>query len=94
MARGGEAMETLNIALPPTMKAFIQEQVDQGGYSSASEYIRRLVREDQERHARLEIDRKLLEALDSGSAAPWTPQDLEGLKQRVRQRHPQLPDDA
>src|SRR5438477_277839 len=94
VAAGGEAMETLNIALPPTMKAFVQERVDQGGYSSASEYIRRLIREDHERNARLEIDRQLLEALDSGPAAPWIPQDLEGLKQRVQQRHAQLQDEA
>jgi antitoxin ParD1/3/4 len=87
-------METMNIALPPAMKDFVQEQVDQGGYSSASEYIRRLIREDQERKTRLEIDRKLLEALDGDPATPWTPQDLEGLKQRVRERHPQLRDEA
>jgi antitoxin ParD1/3/4 len=87
-------METMNIALPPAMKTFVQEQVDEGGYSSASEYIRRLIREDQERKTRLEIDRKLLEALDSGPAVPWTPRDLEALKQRVRERHPQLQDEA
>jgi antitoxin ParD1/3/4 len=87
-------METMNIALPPAMKSFVQEQVDQGGYSSASEYIRRLIREDQERKTRLETDRKLLEALDSGPAVPWTAQDLEALKERVRKRHPQLQDDA
>ena len=52
-------METINIALPPEMKTFVQEQVDQCGYSSVSEYIRRLIREDQERKTRLEIDRKL-----------------------------------
>jgi putative addiction module CopG family antidote len=45
-------METMNIALPPAMKSFVQEQVDEGGYSSASEYIRRLIREDQERKTR------------------------------------------
>jgi antitoxin ParD1/3/4 len=87
-------METMNIALPPAMKTFVQEQVDDGGYSSASEYIRRLIREDQERKIRLETDRKLLEALDSGPAVPWTPRDLEALKQRVRERHPQLQDEA
>ena len=87
-------MDTMNIALPAAMKSFVQEQVDEGGYSSVSEYIRRLIREDQERKTRLETDRKLLEALDSGPAVPWTTEDLEALKQRVRQRHPQLQDEA
>ena len=41
-----------------------------------------------------EIDRKLLEALDDGPAAPWTPQDLEELKSRVRERHPILPEEV
>jgi antitoxin ParD1/3/4 len=86
-------METMNIALPSAMKAFVQEQVEQGDYSSASEYIRRLIREDQERRAREKTDRKLLEALDSASATPWTPEDLEELKRRVRERHPQLQDE-
>jgi len=87
-------LETMNITLPPEMKTFVQEQVDQCGYGSVSEYIRRLIREDQERKTRLEIDRKLLEALDGGPAVPWTHQDLEALKQQVRARHPQLQDEA
>ena len=33
-------METMNIALPDSMKHFVQEQVTEGGYSSASEYVR------------------------------------------------------
>jgi len=86
-------METMNIALPPAMKSFVQEQVTDGGYSSASEYIRRLIREDQQRKAREEIDRKLLEALDSGPATAWTPEDLQELKRRVRERHPHLQDE-
>jgi antitoxin ParD1/3/4 len=87
-------METMNIALPPTMKNYVQAQVEGGGYSSVSEYVRQLIREDQERKAREEIDRKLLEALDGAPATPWTSKDLETLKRRVRQRHPRLRDKA
>jgi uncharacterized protein YciI len=47
-----------------------------------------LVREDQERKAREEIDRKLLEALDGSPATLWTREDLEELKRRVRERQP------
>lgn len=32
-------METMNIALPESMKQFVQERVSQGGYSSVSEYV-------------------------------------------------------
>ena len=40
-------MTTLNISLPEPMRAYVDQQVAQGGYSTASEYIRQLVREDQ-----------------------------------------------
>ena len=38
-------MTTLNISLPDSMRAFIDEQITQGGYSTASEYIRDLILE-------------------------------------------------
>ncbi len=37
-------METMNIALPNSLKAFVEAQVTSGGYSSASEYIREGIR--------------------------------------------------
>jgi antitoxin ParD1/3/4 len=80
-------MNTMNIALPSQMKDFVQAQVEGGGYSSVSEYVRQLIRADQQRKAREEIDHKLVEALDGGNATPWTPAELEKLKSRVRQRH-------
>lgn len=59
-------METMNIALPEAMKAFVQERVSEGGYSSASEYVRELIRADQKRRVEERIDALLLEGLDSG----------------------------
>jgi antitoxin ParD1/3/4 len=94
VVREGLPVETMNIALPSPMKAFVQEQVAEGGYSSASEYIRKLIREEQERRGRQELERKLLEALESGPATPWTPDDLAELKRRVRKRHPNVQDEA
>jgi antitoxin ParD1/3/4 len=61
------ALDTMNISLPPTMKEFVEQQVATGAYRSASEYIRRLIRQDQERRQNEDIDRKLLEALDAAS---------------------------
>jgi antitoxin ParD1/3/4 len=34
----------MNIALLESMKHFVQERVSEGGYSSASEYVRELIR--------------------------------------------------
>jgi antitoxin ParD1/3/4 len=39
-------MPTMNISLPDVLKDFVEEQVSSGKYSSASEYVRELVRAD------------------------------------------------
>jgi antitoxin ParD1/3/4 len=78
-------MQTMNISLPETLKQYIEEQVSAGGYSSASEYVRELVRADQQRKARAQLEDELLEALKSEplevSPAMW-----EELRQTLRAR--------
>ena len=59
-------MATLNISLPESMRSFVDEKVAKGDYSTASEYIRQLVREDQKRAADGRLESLLLEGLDSG----------------------------
>jgi len=54
------SMSTLNISLPESMRAFIDEQVSTGGYSTASEYIRELVRAEQKRTTNEWLDRFLM----------------------------------
>jgi antitoxin ParD1/3/4 len=58
-------MQTMNISLPDPMKEFVDEQVSEGQYSSVSEYVRELVRADQKRKAKEQLERILLEALKS-----------------------------
>jgi len=40
----------MNVSLPAKLRAFVDEQVDQGHYGSTSEYVRDLIRRDQDRH--------------------------------------------
>ena len=42
-------MSTMNISLPEPLKLFVDEQVDQRGYGTSSEYVRELIRKDQQR---------------------------------------------
>ena len=73
----------MNISLPETLKTFVDEQVDGGGYGTSSEYVRELIRRDQDR---LRLRNLLLEGADS---APTTEADstyFAGLRERVR-RH-------
>lgn len=57
-------MSTMNISLPESLKSFVDEQVAQRGYGTSSEYVRELIRKEQER-ARL---RELL--LDGARSEP------------------------
>lgn len=68
------------------MKAYIEEQVDKGGYSTVSEYFRELIRQDQKRKATERLETMLLEGLDSGSATPVTEKDWQDIRQSVRDR--------
>lgn len=42
-------MTTMNISLPDSLKLFIDTQVSQYGYGTCSEYMRELVRKEQDR---------------------------------------------
>ncbi len=61
---------SMNISLPDTMKSFVDEQVRSGGYGTASEYIRELVRRDQKERASARLETLLLEGLESGEPIP------------------------
>lgn len=39
-------MGTMNISLPETLKAFVDEQVEKRGYGTSSEYVRELIRKE------------------------------------------------
>lgn len=62
-------MSTMNISLPDSLKHFVDRQVADRGYGTSSEYVRELIRHDQDRQ-RL---RGLL--LEGASSAPGTPVD-------------------
>jgi antitoxin ParD1/3/4 len=80
------AQDTMNIALPETMKEFVLQQVTEGGYSTASEYVRELIRVDQKRKAGQRLDALLLEGLEGGNPAPLTKKDWNDLRAQVQAR--------
>jgi antitoxin ParD1/3/4 len=73
-------MSTMNISLPETLKAFVDDQVAERGYATSSEYIRELIRRELER----ERFRALI--LAGGASPPAGPPDFERLRERVRLR--------
>lgn len=75
-------MSTMNISLPESLKTFVDEQVSRGGYGTSSEYVRELIRKDQDR---LQLRGLLLAA--AASAPSTTAADsgyFEGLRAKVR----------
>lgn len=74
-------MGTMNISLPDTLKSFVDEQVNKGGYGTSSEYVRELIRRD---HDRLQLRGLLLAGVASAPAAPIDPAYFEGLRKGVR----------
>lgn len=56
---------TMNISLPESMKSYIDERLADGGYGSVSEYVRELIRADQNRRESEKLDRMLIERLKS-----------------------------
>jgi len=71
----------MNISLPDTLKSFVDEQVSQGSYGTSSEYVRELIRKDQDR---LHLRGLLLAGAASAPASPVDPAYFEGLRDRVR----------
>lgn len=71
----------MNISLPETLKAFIDEQVASRGYGTSSEYVRELIRKDQDRQA---LRRLLLDGAESAPGAPADGAYFEGLRARAR----------
>lgn len=75
-------MSTMNISLPEALKAFVDEQVAQRGYGTSSEYVRELIRRDQDR---LRLRELLLAGAASEPTAVADEAYFRGLRERVRQ---------
>ncbi|MFZ5834477.1 MAG: ribbon-helix-helix domain-containing protein [Pseudomonadota bacterium] len=74
-------MTTMNISLPEPLKDFVDEQVAQRGYSTSSEYVRELIRKEQERQRLRSL---LLDGAASSPGAPVSGVYFDGLRARVK----------
>ena len=78
-------MATMNISLPELLKAFVDGQVSQRGYGSSSEYVRELIRKDQDRQRLRDL---LLEGAALPEAAAADAEYFARLRARVRASGP------
>ncbi|MEC7727034.1 MAG: type II toxin-antitoxin system ParD family antitoxin [Pseudomonadota bacterium] len=47
-------MATMNISLPDSMKSWAEQQAESGRYSNTSDYVRDLIRKDQDRQQKID----------------------------------------
>ena len=60
-------MATMNISLPDQLRTFVDQQVATGRFANVSDYVRDLIREDQEREqGRAHLQELIREGLESG----------------------------
>ena len=76
-------MGTMNISLPDGMKSFVDQQVSARGYGTSSEYVRELIRKDQDIQR---LRALLLDGASSPAGAPADADYFEDLRERVRRR--------
>lgn len=60
-------MTTMNVSIPENMKLWVEQQANSGRYANASDYVRHLIRCDQERAAKIAHMQVLVtEGIESG----------------------------
>ena len=76
-------MQTMNISLPDQLKEFVDDQVRSGRYSSVSEYVRDLIRDDEKRKAEEKLEALLLEGIQSSGPSEMTRQDWDDIRRQA-----------
>jgi antitoxin ParD1/3/4 len=85
MNQENEPMATMNVSLPDPMKEWVESQSLEGRFSNASDYVRHLIRKDQERQAALAaLQAEITLGIESGQARPF---DDAAFKARMREPH-------
>ena len=76
-------MATMNVSLPDPMKAWVEAQVETGHFSNASDYVRDLIRRDQQDQAQRDA---LVRALVAGETSGISTRDIAGIWRDVKAR--------
>lgn len=73
----------MNISLPESMKQYVEQRTVDGEYSTASEYIRELIRSDHDKHA---LRAKIFQGMESPMLAEDTFDYLRTLRGATGER--------
>ncbi|NKB75786.1 MAG: type II toxin-antitoxin system ParD family antitoxin [Gammaproteobacteria bacterium] len=74
-------MATMNISLPSPMRDWVKTQTQNGQYANSSDYVRDLIRKDQQRAEKLEsLQQAITQGLQSGDPKEF---DIDQFKKRM-----------
>lgn len=73
----------MNISLPDSLKQFVDQQVTTAGYGTSSEYVRELIRHDQER---TQLRNLLLQGAQSASTGLADEQYFVDLRSSIKKQ--------
>jgi len=77
-------MATMNVSLPDPMKDWVESRAQDGRFSNASDYVRHLIRKDQERQAAIAaFQREITAGIESGA-----PREFDEAAFKARMREP------
>ncbi|MBO9468147.1 type II toxin-antitoxin system ParD family antitoxin [Tropicibacter sp. R15_0] len=78
-------MATMNVSLPDPMKSWVEERLQDGRFSNTSDYVRHLIRRDQEREdAKASLQRAIDEGVRSGPVEEF---DFQSFRAQMRERY-------
>jgi antitoxin ParD1/3/4 len=80
------AMTSLNISIPTSLSDYIESRVQDGHFSTASDYFYELVREEQSRHEEAKLETMIVEALETEESIEITPQYWQTKRQALQSR--------
>lgn len=80
-------MATMNISVPDPMKEWVQSQVQSGTYANSSDYIRDLIRKDQENRTKLNaLQQAITEGIESGVSSKTFDEIIHAARQGLKDR--------
>ena len=75
-------MATMNVSVPGPMKDWVQAQIEGGKYASLSDYVRDLIRKDQQQRDKLAaLQAAIALGMESGQAGDF---DIDSIKRKAK----------
>lgn len=80
---GSVSRNTMSFALPEAMREYVDSRVRDGNYGNTSEYLRELIRRDQQQLAVVRLRDLIADGLASGEGRPPTDEVVADLRARA-----------